>query len=287
MKLTVILLTAAFLNVAAKGLSQQITYTGKNVSLEEVLSVVKRQTGYLFLYKENALTNAKPVTVKAANMPLTEFLDIVFRHQLLKYSISSKTINIYPSPPGDASLLQSTDKLAKPGLVLYPPPVRIQITDSAGAPLSGATVVVQKNKSSGMTDTRGWVSLNLQAGDVLHISYVGFETRRITVNSQAISQGILTIMMQREVANLNEIVIEVNTGYQRIRPEQSTGAVARIGTKEFESRVSTNFIDGLVNRLPGLMINNDVNFVSNGGNCFQASFSISAVSPPCLPIKIL
>ncbi|WP_206513829.1 SusC/RagA family TonB-linked outer membrane protein [Pseudoflavitalea rhizosphaerae] len=277
MKLTVFLLTAAFLNVAAKGLSQQVTFTGKNVSLEEVIAVVKKQTGYFFLYKEDALTNAKPVTVKANNMPLTEFLDLVFRNQQLKYSISSKTINIYPSPIDGAHLLQPSGKPISE-LVLYPPPIKIQITDSAGKPLPGATVVVQSNKSSGMTDAKGFVNLTLQAGDVLLVSFVGFETRRITVNSEAINRGTLVVVMQRDVVNLNEIVVEVNTGYQRIRPEHSTGAISRISTKEFESRVSTNFLDGLVNRLPGLMINNDVNFVSNGGASSRPLFNIRGIS---------
>lgn len=274
MKLTVILLTAALLNVSAKGLSQQITFSGKNVSLEEVMAVVKRQTGYLFLYRENALSDAKPVTVKATNMPLTQFLDLVFQNQQLKYSIGSKTINIYP----DILAAPRQAAPAIPEFNLFTPPVRIQITDSAGNPLSGASVVVQKSKISGMTDAKGWVSLDLQAGDVLVVSYVGHETRSIVVNSQVISRGTITVMLQHDVAKLNEIVVEVNTGYQRIRPEQSTGAVSQISTKEFESRISTNFVDGLVNRLPGLMINNNVNFVSNGGASSRPLFNIRGIS---------
>ncbi|MGN6416787.1 MAG: SusC/RagA family TonB-linked outer membrane protein [Pseudobacter sp.] len=275
MKLTVFLLTAALLNVSAKGLSQQITFSGKNVSLEEVISVVKRQTGYLFLYRENALSDAKPVTVKATNMPLREFLDYIFQNQQLKYSIGSKTINIYPDLP--VSPRPSTTPVT-PEFSLFTPPVKIQITDSAGNPLSGASVVVQKSKTSGMTDAKGWVSLDLQAGDILVISYVGHETRSIAVNSQTISRGTIIVMLQHEVAKLNEIVVEVNTGYQRIRPEQSTGAVSQISTKEFESRISTNFVDGLVNRLPGLMINNNVNFVSNGGASSRPLFNIRGIS---------
>lgn len=273
MKLTVILLTAAFLNVSAKGLSQQVSFSGKNVSLEEIVSVVKQQTGYLFLYRENAFADAKPVTVKASNMPLREFLDLVFQNQKLKYSISSKTINIYPA---------STDIPRKPttenesAIVLFPPPVRVLITDSSGAPLSGATVRIKGKKVSGMTDAKGIVSLDLQPGDVLLISYVGHVSRNIEVNSQMISGGVLGVTMQREITRLDEIVIEVNTGYQRIRPEQSTGAVSRISTKQYESRISTNFLDGLVNRLPGLMINNDVPLIVNGES--RPLFNIRGIS---------
>src|SRR5690606_11232638 len=75
--------------------------------------------------------------------------------------------------------------------------------------------------------------------------------------------------------------VTLNTGYQRIKPEQSAGAVAQITTREYESRISTNFLDGLVNRLPGLMINNDVNFTStdgNGNTTSKSLFNIRGIS---------
>ena len=41
MKLTVFFLTIAFLNVTAKGFSQNVTFSGKNVALETIFSAVK------------------------------------------------------------------------------------------------------------------------------------------------------------------------------------------------------------------------------------------------------
>ncbi len=50
MKLTIFLLTAAFLNVSANGVSQTVTFSGQNAKLNEVFASVKKQTGFSFIY---------------------------------------------------------------------------------------------------------------------------------------------------------------------------------------------------------------------------------------------
>ncbi len=69
MKLTVILLTAALLNVSANGLAQKITYSASGTSLEKVFTEIEKQTGFVFLYKEGLLINTKPVSIKAKDLP--------------------------------------------------------------------------------------------------------------------------------------------------------------------------------------------------------------------------
>jgi len=95
MKLTVILLTVAFLNVSASGVSQYITYSGQNVSLKTVLTVVERQTGFVAFYPEAELKAAKPITIDAENMSLEDFLSQIFKSQSLEFKISGKSIFIY------------------------------------------------------------------------------------------------------------------------------------------------------------------------------------------------
>ena len=46
-KLTIILLTVAALHVSAKGTSQTVTFSGKDVTLEKVFNVIKQQTDYV------------------------------------------------------------------------------------------------------------------------------------------------------------------------------------------------------------------------------------------------
>src|SRR5688572_28111652 len=78
MKLTVLLLTTAFLHVSANGLSQSVTFSGKKVPLEKVFSVVEQQTGYVFLYTKDLLRNAATVTLDVHDQPLAQFLEKLF-----------------------------------------------------------------------------------------------------------------------------------------------------------------------------------------------------------------
>src|SRR5690606_5875089 len=69
------------------------------------------------------------------------------------------------------------------------------------------------------------------------------------------------------VTALDEVTL-ISTGYQKIKPEQSTGSVSTIGEREYNSRINTtDFLMGLQNKIPGLLINNDIEF--EGNSLFQ------------------
>lgn len=273
MKLTFLVIVVACLSVSARGISQNITFSGKNVPIETVLSAIERQTGYVFLYRENTLTSARPVSIQAKDQPLLQFLEELFARQPFRYSIESKTINITPA-------LQPA-KIPIP--FTPPPPITGRVTDSLGKPISGVTITVVASGrgayAATTTDSKGRFEILAAKGERLNFTFVGYQPFTITVGNQTDIEVILKV----KVSELNEIVVtSINTGYQRIRPEQSTGAVSQISTKEYESRVSTNFIDGLVNRLPGLMINNNVSFVSTAPNSTTSTsrslFNIRGIS---------
>jgi type II secretory pathway component GspD/PulD (secretin) len=80
MKFTAILLLATCLQVSAKVFSQSVTFSGKNVPLQQVFNVVKDQTGYVFFFDEGLLKGARPVTIAANNMLLEDFLREVLKH---------------------------------------------------------------------------------------------------------------------------------------------------------------------------------------------------------------
>jgi TonB-linked SusC/RagA family outer membrane protein len=59
------------------------------------------------------------------------------------------------------------------------------VSDSAGVPLPGATVVVDGTSNGVTTDFDGVYSISANEGDVLSISYVGFTTQKVTVGASA------------------------------------------------------------------------------------------------------
>jgi len=59
------------------------------------------------------------------------------------------------------------------------------VSDSAGVPLPGATVVVDGTSKGVTTDFDGVYSIMANEGDVLSVSYVGFTTQKVTVGASA------------------------------------------------------------------------------------------------------
>lgn len=288
MKLTLFFITVAFFNVAAKGFSQNVTYSGKNVSLEKIFSVVKQQTGYLFLYQETDLSRAKPVTVQSNNEPLLQFLENVFSNQPLKYLIGSKTISIYPTVVQSAGnnitdMTISSDQL-------LPFPVSGIIFNRDGEPLPGANILIKGTKVGTATKADGSFTLNVNAGDVLVISRIGYGSMELKLISatnavvvsypegkadgmtlkagQSIFSGSpgFKLILPPSISKLDEVqIIAYGTTTQRF----NTGSVTSIKAEEIERQPVSNVLEALQGNVPGLFITR-----SNGSPGSQMSTSI-------------
>jgi TonB-linked SusC/RagA family outer membrane protein len=269
MKLIIVLMTTLLIQAAAAGYAQKVTLNETGVSLGNIFNKIRLQTGYDFVFNSKEVRDAKKVTINVKNVGLEEALRILFKNQDLDYSVKDKFIVIEPVRPSFMDNLRAVfiniDACGK------------VIDAVTGEPLSGANVMIKGRKQGVRTAADGTFFLqNVEKDATLVITYTGYITKEI-----AASKDIGVIRMEVAVGNLQEVGVTVNTGYQRIKPEQSTGAVSQIGTKEYESRVSSNFLDGLVNRLPGLMINNTVNFNStapDGSTSSRPLFNIRGIS---------
>src|SRR5690606_4606747 len=91
MKLTIALMILGALHVSAAGYSQKITLSG-NMTLEEALIAIGKQSGYFFFYKKNELQQAKTVTLNLREVTLEQALKVSFGGQPFAYRIEDRTI---------------------------------------------------------------------------------------------------------------------------------------------------------------------------------------------------
>src|SRR5690606_29800551 len=139
-KLTILL---GILTVGAKGTAQEITYTGKNVSITEAFAAIEKQSGYTFFYRTEILRSTKPLSLVLEKVPLEVALTQLFSKQPLSYSIEGRTIFVAKrnTPTSFRTNLPNTND-AKSTLVLAYPEVHGRVVDSVGNPLQGASVRV-------------------------------------------------------------------------------------------------------------------------------------------------
>ena len=121
------------------------------------------------------------------------------------------------------------------------------ITDAeSGDPLIGASVLIQGTGSGTVSDIDGNYSLVANVGDILEVSYTGYNTQSITIETAtvidvALSQGLL----------IDEIVV---TGYAVESKRQTTGAVSTIASAELTAIPSGNVEQQLQGRVAGVTV---------------------------------
>src|SRR5215217_7781376 len=151
MKLTFLLTALVVMNVSASSYSQTVTFTGTNVPLEKVLTVIKKQTGYVFFYNFKLLGQAKPVTLNVSGAKLSDVLNTCFVNQSLDYSIEDKTIVITQRTPITSAGEASVSRLK----VAPPSKIKGRVVDIKGKPLPGATVKIKNTTKVAQTNTAG------------------------------------------------------------------------------------------------------------------------------------
>lgn len=193
MKLTLILVTVCMLQVSATGFSQEINFSGKNVSLEKVFKVIESQTGYVVFYNYSAIKDAKAVTVNAKHKSLEAFLQECFSNQPFQFAIEGKTILI-ARKENTTSLDQSFAAVDVTG----------NVKDENGNPLKGATVSVKGTGIATTTNEAGYFKLSVVDGSVLVFSYASYVTKEVRVSK---TRSEINIALEPDRKNVEEIVI--------------------------------------------------------------------------------
>lgn len=246
MKLTAFFMLLWLLQVQARGVSQNITFSARNAPIEKILSVVKNQTGYVIFGNEAFLKKMNKVTIRVSNMPLADFLDTVFSGQGVNYEITSKTIVITEWPKQRQNSTVTGPDIGRSDLLILRV-IHGRITDAAGTPLAGASIQVKGKKKLIVSDENGRFSIDVEIGDELEVSFIGYKTSAHRISSH---NDMLHISLQRNVDEEQEIVI--STGFQRISRERAAGAYDVIDRTMLSKRPVSDISTALQGLIPGM-----------------------------------
>lgn len=121
------------------------------------------------------------------------------------------------------------------------------VKDATGESVIGASVVVKGTTNGTITDFDGNFSLDgIKKGDVIVISYVGYQTQEIKWNGSP-----LNVILKEDSKTLSEVVV---VGYGTQKKANLSGSVAMIDSKELENRPIQNVSSGLQGLMPGVAI---------------------------------
>lgn len=236
MKLTLVLLVAASLQFAhAKSFAQNISLDKKNITIEEALIEVQKQTGYNFFFPQEMMAKARPFNISVSNRPLRQVLDICFRDQPISYFIDRKTIVVLaPKIDSQPEARQNA--------------VTGKVSDSKGMPLPGVSVTLKGTNKVTLTNTEGMYSIAVpDQNGILVFSSIGFSVQEIQVNSRV----TINVTLTERSAALEEVVV---IGYGTTTRSDLTGSISQIKTKEINAFPNANVLQALAGRAPGVQI---------------------------------
>ena len=249
MKLTMVIIIAALMQVSAASFGQRLTLQKQNNTIETVIREIRKQMGYDVLFSTGKINTSSKINAKFLNAPLEEVMDKLLEGKDLTYTIELKTIIIKPK-----SLINKVLDYIKAI------DVKGKVLDEKGVALPNASILIRGTNRMIRTDEQGRFQLNGIPEDTwLVVSYIGYKSQEI----KATSGEMITVILQQDEKLLKEVT--VSTGYQTFSKERSAGSFGKADMNVVNNRsTSMNIVQRLDGLIPGLVLNNAPSAIDNG-----------------------
>ena len=116
-------------------------------------------------------------------------------------------------------------------------------------PIPAATVKIKGTNVGIVTDVNGNFTLSAKVGDVLVISFIGYQTKSVPVTGPALG----TIVLDVTNSTLNEVVV---TGYQTQLKKDISGSVATVNIADAKKIPATSSEQLLQGQAAGVTVIN-------------------------------
>ena len=123
------------------------------------------------------------------------------------------------------------------------------VTDTKGAPVIGATVVVDGTTIGTSTDAEGKYTLDAPVDGVLAVSSIGYSEQKVAINGKT----LVNIVLAEAAHAMDDVIV---TAYGEAKREAFTGSAVQIKSEEIVKSQHTNAIDALNGKVPGLQLVN-------------------------------
>ncbi|MBV8252817.1 MAG: SusC/RagA family TonB-linked outer membrane protein [Chitinophaga sp.] len=232
MKLSMLLITVAFLHVSAAVHSQStITVKLTQVHLEKALALLEKNSHYRFVYNDDNLPANLKVSLDAKDWSIDEVLNKMLDNTSLHFrKMSDKLIVIAPANTVSKDVL-----------------VKGHVVSTAGEALPGVTVRLKNTTIGTVTNEKGNFDLKVPENAILQLTFVGFDQQEVAVNGRE----NITITMEPSKNSMEEVIV---VGYGTQKKINVTGAIDQIAGKQLAERPIANVMQGLQGLSPGLNI---------------------------------
>ena len=210
----------------------KVSLAVRNGSVKEVLKRIESVSSYRFFYSDDLAFFNTRVNAEYTDTPVKTILENLLKESNLAYKLmENNAIVITPFNVKDTSTVS--------GLV----------TDEAGQPLPGASVLVKDSQIGTTTDIAGHYSLNVSSvkNPVLVFSFIGC----IAVEKPVAGGTTVNISLKDDVQRMEDVVV---IGYGSVKKKDLTGSVSSISGNELVKVPVATAAEAIAGRLAGVQV---------------------------------
>lgn len=217
-----------FVNLAR---GQLISFSVKNESLEKVFLLVEQQSDYRFIYSNEILAKAKPVSLVVSNETLTAVLDSCLKGSPLTYAINEKHV-----------LVKMKSEIAAARTL------KGKVVTQTDEPVIGASVAVKYTSLITATDNEGAFTFDdVPSAAILVVSGAEIESSE----TNAGNKSEVLVRVRGRMGELDETIV---IAYGRTSRRQSMETLSKVAASEINRQPVSNPLAALAGRVSGLQV---------------------------------
>ena len=154
---------------------------------------------------------------------------------------------------------------------------KVSATDS-GEFLPGVTIVVKGTTNGTITNFDGVYSINVEEGQSLIYSFIGYAPQEIIVGSN----NVINVQLVHSVESLDEVVV---IGYGQVKKSDATGSVTAINSNDFNVTAMSSPVGLVAGKIAGVQITTGGGAPGEGATIrIRGGSSLSASNDPLIVI---
>lgn len=214
-----------------------VTARFRNVTLDEVLWEMQKQTNLTFIYSTEEAKQVRIKDMDVNNEKVSVVLDRCLRNSGLMYTVHNGAVVIKPNHDTAGQAAATQQKVELKGVV----------TDAElNEPVIGANVVVMGTGKGTVTDLDGRFMLQVDKLPVtLSVSFVGYQREEVKVSTGQ----MLKIVLKPDYNLTDEVVV---TGYGTFKKSAYAGSASTLKTDNIKDVPTVSFMDMLQGNAPGV-----------------------------------
>lgn len=207
-------------------------------SVVPILLEIEKQTNYRFVYSKEEITEALQINTPNKGSVYDILLQIAQVTSLNFKQINENIIVKKVEKPNRTPIVIELIKAQE---------VRGTVSDEQGLPLPGVTIIIEGTTSGTVTNEEGEFQIDVEEGQTLVFSFVGFHSQKRIFSNQT----ILDITLMEDAKALDEVVV---IGYGAVKKSDLTGSVAQVKSEELNAFPTTNVMQALNGRAAGVQV---------------------------------